>query len=308
MLLQIMCLEWLEDILAVLETGSFVEAARQRFLSQPAFSRRIRLIEEHVGVELFDRTKKPVQLKASVTDQQMNIRELAARLHDLRNGLRRQDQENRNRIVIASQHAITTSVAPSLIKDLVAYDSINTQLRSANRDECYALLMTKQVDLILIHHSEIDQIPTQDSFLQQYELDRERLIPVCATDELSKVKTEYQSGHIQVVGYPADSFLGQVIVREVFSRMRPDTAINRIAETSLTLAILPLTLAGIGVAWIPDSLAAPDLANGKLSELNDLFPSCELRVMAIRLRDSESKIAPSVWETIASYPDRKGYP
>ncbi len=186
-----MRLEWLEDILAVLETGSFVGAARQRFLSQPAFSRRIRLIEEHVGVELFDRTKKPVQLKASVTDQQMNIRELAARLHDLRNGLRRQDQENRNRIVIASQHAITTSVAPSLIKDLVAYDSINTQLRSANRDECYALLMTKQVDLILIHHSEIDQIPTQDSVLQQYELDRERLIPVCATDELSKVKTEY---------------------------------------------------------------------------------------------------------------------
>jgi|TARA_B100000959_G_scaffold273482_1_gene324087 DNA-binding transcriptional LysR family regulator len=300
-----MRLEWLEDILAVLETGSFVEAARQRFLSQPAFSRRIRLIEDHIGVELFDRTKKPIQLKAPVTDQEMKIRELAARLHDLRNGLRRQDLENRNRIVIASQHAITTSVAPSLIKDLAAYNSFNTRLRSANRDECYALLMTRQVDLILIHHSEIDQIPTQDSFFQQYELDRERLIPVCATDELSRIKTEYESGQIPVVSYPADSFLGHVIEREVFSHMRPNTAINRIAETSLTLAILPLTMAGVGVAWIPDSLAAPDLANGRLSELSELFPCCELRVMAIRLQDAGSKIEPSVWETIASYPDRR---
>ncbi len=303
-----MRLEWLEDILAVLETGSFVEAARKRFLSQPAFSRRIRMIEEHVGVELFDRTKKPVQLKASVTDQQTNIRELATRLHDLRNGLRRQDQESQNRIIIASQHAITTSVAPSLIKDLAAHNSLNTQLRSANRDECYALLMTKQVDLILIHHSQIDQIPAQDSFFQQYELGQERLIPVCATDELSRIKKEYESGHIPVVAYPSDSFLGQVIDREVFLPMRPDMAINKIAETSLTLAILPLALAGIGVAWIPNSLAVPDLANGKLSELNDLFPCCELRVMAIRLQDSESKIEPAVWETIASYPDRKGRP
>jgi DNA-binding transcriptional LysR family regulator len=34
-----MRLEWLEDILAVMETGSFIRAAEQRLLTQPAFSR-----------------------------------------------------------------------------------------------------------------------------------------------------------------------------------------------------------------------------------------------------------------------------
>jgi DNA-binding transcriptional LysR family regulator len=84
-----MRLGWLEDILAVLETGSFIRAAEKRFLTQPAFSRRIKLIEEHVGVELFDRRKIPVQLKKYVTDQQLNIQELAAELRDLRTSGRR---------------------------------------------------------------------------------------------------------------------------------------------------------------------------------------------------------------------------
>ncbi len=39
-------LEWLEDILAVAETGSFSEAAERRHLTQSAFSRRIRNIED----------------------------------------------------------------------------------------------------------------------------------------------------------------------------------------------------------------------------------------------------------------------
>ena len=56
-----MRLEWLEDILAVVETGSFIKAAERRCLTQSAFSRRIRMIETHVGAELFDRARKPVE-------------------------------------------------------------------------------------------------------------------------------------------------------------------------------------------------------------------------------------------------------
>ena len=299
-----MRLEWLEDILAVIETGSFVEAAKQRFLSQPAFSRRIRMIEAYIGTELFDRSKKPVQLKPSIVNQQAGIRELAARLHELRNNLKKQGLDGENQIIIASQHAITTSVAPALIKDLAAINGLSTQLRSANRDECYALLMTKQADLILIHHSEVDDLPDQHGFLQKYELARERLIPVCLHSERPTIEQDRSEGWIPVIGYPADSFLGGVLDREVFFKLRAHLNIHRVAETSLTLAILPMTLAGVGIGWLPDSLVATDLSNGKLSDLSDWLPCCELRVMAIRLRDSESHIAPSIWDTVAAYTDR----
>ena len=296
----IMRLEWLEDILAVLETGSLARAGEQRLLTQPAFSRRIKLIEKHIGVELFDRSKKPAQMKKSVVDQQLKIQELVAGLHDLRLELKRKDREADNQVVIASQHAITTSVAPTLIRKLLSMGDINTQLRSANRDECYTLLMTKQVDFILVHQSENEQTPPPDGFLEQCNLGHERFIPVFATNELHKIIQEYENGDTPVVAYPSDAFLGQVVNREIFSKMWNTTNIHKKAETALTLAALHLALAGVGVAWLPYSLVASDIASGKLTELSNMFPSCELAVVAIRLTDNETATKMVGWNIVTS--------
>ena len=57
-----MRLEWIEDILAVAENGSFQMACEKRNVSQPAFSRRIRQIEQALGVTLFDRSTRPARL------------------------------------------------------------------------------------------------------------------------------------------------------------------------------------------------------------------------------------------------------
>ena len=47
-------------LLAVWETGSITGAARQRHLSLPAASARVRLLERHVGAALFDRHRRGV--------------------------------------------------------------------------------------------------------------------------------------------------------------------------------------------------------------------------------------------------------
>ena len=111
-----MRLEWLEDILAVAETGSFSDAAERRLLTQSAFSRRIQSIEDHVGVELFDRTRKPVQLHATTAEQRDRIAQLAGALRQLTLDLRQGAKSVGNRIVIASQHALTTALTPGLIR------------------------------------------------------------------------------------------------------------------------------------------------------------------------------------------------
>ena len=43
-----MRLDWLDDLLAVLEQGSLSRAAESRQLTQPAFSRRIKAIEDYL--------------------------------------------------------------------------------------------------------------------------------------------------------------------------------------------------------------------------------------------------------------------
>ena len=295
-----MRLEWLEDVLAVLETGSFVQAAEQRYLTQPAFSRRIKQIEAYIGVELFDRSKKPVQLKRSVIDQRFKIQELAAGLRDLRNELKRQTLETHNRIVIACQHAITTSVAPDLIRKLSTTGQFNTRLRSANHDECYTLLMTKQVDFIITHQAEHDPNPSPDSIFEQFDLYQERFIPVYASKHLSSLNAETLKGNLSVVAYPSDSYLGQVVNREIFSQIWHATTIHKKAETALTLAALPLALTGVGVAWLPYSIAASALKRSTLTDLSDILPSCELSIVAARLNDPSAKSNNAAWDIITS--------
>ena len=53
---------WLEDYLALAETLNFSRAAEARHVTQPAFSRRIRALENWVGADLFARTTHGVAL------------------------------------------------------------------------------------------------------------------------------------------------------------------------------------------------------------------------------------------------------
>lgn len=52
----------LQTFLAVAETGSFTAAARRLHLTQPAVSRQIRLLQEHLGVRLFRRAGRRMVL------------------------------------------------------------------------------------------------------------------------------------------------------------------------------------------------------------------------------------------------------
>ena len=56
---------WFQDFLAVLQEGGFTRAAERRAVSQPAFSRRIKALEDWVGASLFDRTTHSVTLTAA---------------------------------------------------------------------------------------------------------------------------------------------------------------------------------------------------------------------------------------------------
>lgn len=54
--------KWLYDFLTTGKMPQFFRAAVSRNVSQPAFSRRIRALEQAIGVELFNRRVTPLQL------------------------------------------------------------------------------------------------------------------------------------------------------------------------------------------------------------------------------------------------------
>lgn len=294
-----MRLEWLDDILAVLETGSLAAAAERRFVTQPAFSRRIMAIEAYLGVELLDRSRKPAQMKPVVREERERIQEIALRLRDLQIHLRRQEHDVQNRIVISCQHAITTSIAPALVQRLCTDRNLGIRLRSANLEECYTQLMTKQADIVLLYQSETEPLPPADAYLERIELGPERLIPVFPAALMAGFEDGIADGEVPLVVYPPDVFLGKVVNQEILPGFADAATLRPRTETALTLAMKQLVSAGVGMAWLPGSLVAEELASGALSDLSAVFGAATLQIVAMRLRLDGTPVVDRVWEEIA---------
>lgn len=295
-----MRLEWLEDILAVAETGSFSEAAVRRRLTQSAFSRRIRHIEDHLGVVLFDRSRKPVQLCLNLADRREQIARLAGQLRQLSEDLRHGDRISGNRIVLASQHALTTSLAPGVVRRMgEAHENIHIHLRSADLDDCYALLLSRRADIALVYFVADEGIAAQPDYIETVVIGTDRLIPVCGATMASA--TEWMDAKpLPLIAYPNEVFLGQVMERTVLPEVRSRRPIEPRVETALTLAALEFASEGIGVAWVPASLARVGFEVGRITDLSAHLPSCLLGVAAVRVRGHLTAAEIAVWETLST--------
>ncbi len=81
-----MTITQLKYVLAVAEHKNFTLAAEKCFVTQPTLSMQIQKIEEELSIQIFDRTKKPIQLTdigQKIVNQAKNIVNEADRIHDI---------------------------------------------------------------------------------------------------------------------------------------------------------------------------------------------------------------------------------
>jgi DNA-binding transcriptional LysR family regulator len=271
-----MRLDWIDDLLAVLDTGSFARAADMRCLTQSAFTRRIRAIEDSIGAELFDRSRKPVELLPAIRAQEPELRALAAGLRRLREGLKRAGQGKGGTLSLACQHAITTTVSPRLVSVLAETGNHAVRVRSGNRDECLLMLLSGEVDLAVMYELPGERsLPASHAF-DTATLGRDRFVPVAAPGVV-------EGEGWPLISYPGDVFLGHVMDRAVLPRVAPHIGFIRKAETALTLAALQYALNGIGIAWLPEALVREPLADGRLVALDNRLPAQDLDIRMIRI-------------------------
>lgn len=292
--------DWLEDILAVLDTGSLVQASVRRNLTQSAFSRRIRAIEDMLGTEILDRSAKPAKLAPSIAVLEDRMRDVSYRYRDLVDDLSNHESAASNRIVIACQHAITTSLAPQLVKGLSEGHELSIRLRSENRHECTMLLFSREADITLTYRLPNETPATERKYTEEIWVDQEDLIPVFSTTESGKLDLARRAGKLPIISYPGDVFLGKLMNTALLENMGDTVRVERVTETALTLAALQLAIAGVGIAWVPQSLARLPIDAGLLSELSDELPVATMHIFAERLTENRKPATRSVWRGIVA--------
>ena len=294
-----MRVEWLEDIIAVAETGSFHEAAERRNLTQSAFSRRIQSIEDYVGIALFDRTRKPVQLRPTTKEQHSEIIRLATELRRLITDLQRGDRLSGNKVVVVSQHALTASISPGLIEKFETHNpNAFVRLRSANLDECFGLLLSRQADIALAYRVPGEQHPIATPIIETKAFAMDRLVPVFAAGQRADLDERMEAGQLPIIAYPGSVFLGNALMGSILTRLPKGVRPVPRVETALTLAALELAAQGIGVAWVPESLSASRTTNGDVEDLSESFPSMSLEITGVRLIGPANHSAHLLWTSL----------
>lgn len=285
--------DWLDDILAVLDAGSFVGAAERRNITQSAFTRRIRAIEEGLGAPLFDRRRKPVVLLPALRGQEPALRRLAQDMRSLRGDLRASAKGAGRIVTLACQHAITATISPGLVKHLTELGWSSVRVRSGNRDECLLQLISGVADMVVTYdHPEVAR-DLERSGLIERRIGRETLVPVCLPALAETLEDE-----LPVIGYPSDVFLGELVERRLWAGLSQGRTINRRAETALTLAAYHYALNGIGIAWLPLSLVAADLEAGRLLKPDMAGPDYALDIRLIRLSDEARSGTLQAWDAL----------
>src|SRR5262245_314804 len=113
-------LKWLEDFVCLASIGSFWKASEERHVSQPAFSRRIRALEDWVGVELIDRSSYPVTLTPYGRQFLPYAQEILKTSKGIREEFRLLAGSRTNEIRIATLHTLSIHFLPPLIERFVA--------------------------------------------------------------------------------------------------------------------------------------------------------------------------------------------
>lgn len=292
-----MRLEWIEDILAVLDTGSFAGAAGRRFLTPSAFTRRIRGIETALGCQLFDRQRKPVALLPHVARMEPELREAARRLREVRLGLSDREAACARRLTLGCQHALSTTVAPCLARRLGSGRNLGMRIRSGTRADCHLMLLRQEADIGLIYETAEDALQFDTRFFDKITLGMDALIPV-ANPGISDIAAALRTGELPLVTYPSDIHLGEVVRVNVMPRLPRGVTGRSVAETGLTPAVLQFVRQGLGIGWLPRSVAQEALMRGELTDLSGRLPETVLTVRAVRARAGDNGPAGTAWTNL----------
>jgi DNA-binding transcriptional LysR family regulator len=108
-------LEWYRTFKSVYKNGNFSLAAKELFISQPAVSQQISMLEAHVGYKLFNRKSKGVEPTEYAKLLNNLIIEALDRLENVENGFRAKALNTNSLISVGISKHLFSSIGSSLL-------------------------------------------------------------------------------------------------------------------------------------------------------------------------------------------------
>lgn len=238
-------LRHLRYALAVADTRNFTRAARALGVSQPPLSRQIRELEEAMGVALFLRETRPVQLTDAGRVFIDQARQIVAHVDQLTTAMHRLSSP---RFIVGVVGSIMQGAMPDMIRRFRdACPQIEVELVEMTTVQQVAALKEGQID------AGLGRVRIEDADILRTVLYAEPLVLAAPQDEdTAGASLSDVAGKVLIVypSTPRPSYADQVLALLADRGITPE----RLIEVREVQTALGLVAAGAGMAIVPQSL------------------------------------------------------
>ena len=241
---------------AVAETRHFGRAAESLHLAQPALSQSVRQLEAELGVSLFTRTTRQVQLTPAGEFLQREAQRVLAAVDDSARGVRRIAEGRQGLVRIAFTGTAANTWLPRIAR------RIKAELPGIALEIHADLLTPTQLDGLDDGHLDLGVLrpPVTRDGITTRTVARERLVVALPADHRLVDEPDLSMTDLRVEPFVmyADSHSA---VNDAVVRSCRDAGFtpHREHEAPGTAVLLALVAAGLGVALVPESVEASPL-------------------------------------------------
>ena len=273
-------LEWYRTFKSVYKNGNFSLAAKELFISQPAVSQQISMLEAHVGYKLFNRKSKGVEPTEYAKLLNNLIIEALDRLENVENGFRSKAFDANRLITVGISKHLFSSIGSFLI---AKFDYIDFSFCENN--SLFELVNTKKIDFAIV----TKKIETFDTV--QKEVGKIKQIVVASSNiDATPLQAYIQKEDSVAIEnwlneqkwYSHDSGIPHIKLfwLHIFNKKRPSMVSNYIIPSEYEMLEMLSRNTGVAVTW--DCNAKSFLQSGKLQLLweSDRMPDTEVYLLS----------------------------
>jgi DNA-binding transcriptional LysR family regulator len=291
---------WLEDYLALAEALNFSRAAEARHVTQPAFSRRIRALEDWIGAELFTRSTHGVALTPAGEHFHNQAEVLTRALHQLRRDTIEASGRGARAVSIAATHALSFTFFPKWVRSHEAVLALgNLNLISDSMQACEQMMLRGDAQFLLCHYRQNMTSRLETGQFKSIVVGADTLVPLSAPGSNGAPRWSLDGFEpAKYLAYSAQSGLGRIVAARGGAKDR-GFALETVFTSHLAATLLSMARAGDGVAWLPLTLAEEDIAAGRLVEAGNPEFEIPIEIRLFRPLARQGDAAESVWAAFA---------
>ena len=288
-------LEWYRTFKSVYKNGNFSLAAKELFISQPAVSQQIVMLEAHVGYKLFNRKSKGVEPTEYAKLLNNLIIDALDRLENVENGFRAK-AFNANRLLsVGISRHLMSSIGSILI---AKYDFIDFTFH--NNDVLFDLVNSKKLDFAIV----TKQYDTFDT-IQQKVGQIKQIMVGSANIDLSMFESKIEAKDSVAIEnwlndqkwYSHDAGIPHIKLfwLHVFAKKRPAIVANYIIPSEYEMLEILSKNSGVTITW---NINAKKLIQDKKLQL--VWDSNDMPTTNVFLLSGKNSNLSTVFESIVS--------